>query len=68
MLPLRTRVDLGVMAMKGYSASPKLQHHWNIAIILFSVISRTLVVVGSYPSEEMQSGYSTAPADWASSQ
>ncbi len=32
---------------------------------LFSVISRTLVREGSYPSAEVQSVYSTAPADWA---
>ena len=32
---------------------------------LFSVISRTLVGGGSYPSAEKQSVYSTAPADWA---
>ena len=42
-LPLRARVDLGAMAMKGYSTFPKLQHSWNLTIRLFSVISRTLV-------------------------
>ena len=31
------------MAMKKCSAFPKLQHHWNLTIRLFSVISRTLV-------------------------
>ena len=51
--------------------SQKLQNYWSITIRLFSVISRTLVVVvvvggGSYPSAEVQSVYSTAPADWAS--
>ena len=65
MLPLRARVDLGAMAMKGYSASPKLQHCWNLTIRLFSVICRTLVSGGSYPSAEKQSVYSTAPTDWA---
>ena len=33
-------------------------------IILFNVISRTLIG-GSYPSAEVQSVYSTAPANWA---
>ena len=48
MPPLRARVDAGVMASKGYSAFPKAQHYWNITIILFNIISRTLVG-GSYP-------------------
>ena len=65
MLPLRARVDLGAMAMKGYSTFPKaptlLEPHHQI----FNVISRTLVGGGSYPSAEKQSVYSTAPADWA---
>ena len=43
MLPLRAKVDLEAMAVKGYSVSPKLQHYWNLSIRLFSVISRTLV-------------------------
>ena len=46
--------------------SPKPQHHWNLTIRLFSVISRTLVAgVGSYPSAEKLSVYSTALANWA---
>ena len=66
MLPRWARVDLGAMAMKGYSAFPKapalLESHHEI----FSVISRTLVGGGgAYPSAEKQSVYSTAPADWA---
>ena len=44
MLLLWARVDLRVMAMKGYSAFPKLQHCWNLTIRLFRV--RTLVGVG----------------------
>ena len=40
-LPLWTRVDPRTMAIKGYSASPKLQHYWRLTIRLFSVISRT---------------------------
>ena len=40
----------------------------NLSIRLFSVISRTLVGGGLYPSAEMQSVYSTVPADWAKSE
>ena len=42
-LLLQIRVVLGVIAMKGYSAFPKLQHYWSLTIGLFSVIYRTLV-------------------------
>ena len=34
---------------KGTLHSPKLQHYWNLTIRLFSVISRTFVVVGFLP-------------------
>ena len=64
MLPLRARVNLEAMAMKGNPHSSKLQHYWNLTIRLFSVISRTLVG-GSYPSAEKQSAYSTGSDDWA---
>ena len=50
---------------RGTLHSPKLQHHWNLTIRLFIVISRTLVGGGSYSSAEKQSMNSTAPADWA---
>ena len=50
---------------RGTPHSPKLQHCWNLNIRLFSVISRTPVGRGFYPSAEKQSVYSTAPADWA---
>ena len=43
--------------------SPK--HHWSLSIRLFSVISRTLVGVGSYLSSEMQLEYFTPSANWA---
>ena len=46
MLPLRARVELGAMAMKWFSAFPKVQHPWNFTIRLFSAISRTLVGSG----------------------
>ena len=53
------------MTMKGYSHSSKLQHYRNVTIRLFSVISKTLVGQGSYPSAEKQSVYSAATADCA---
>ena len=40
-----TRGDREAMAMKGCSAFPKPQHPRNLTIILFSIISRTLVGV-----------------------
>ena len=58
MLPFRGRVDSGAMAIKGYSAFPKLQNQWNLTI-------RTLVGGLSYPSEEVLSVYSIALADRA---
>ena len=64
-LSLQVRVDLGVMAIKGYSVSPKLQD-WNLTIRWFNVISRTIVEGGgSYPSAEWQLVYSVTPAVWA---
>ena len=50
--------------MKGYPTFPKAlslesRNQW------FNVISRTPVVGGSSPSAEMQSVYSTPPANWA---
>ena len=63
MLPHWATVDIGVMAMKKYSAFSKapalLEHHYLI------VISTIPVVRESNPSVEMQSVCSTAPADWA---
>ena len=55
------------MAMKECSVFPKPQHNWNLSIRLFSVICRTPIGGGggSYHSSEVQSVYSTAPADWA---
>ena len=43
---------------------PKLQHYWNITIIVFSVISRVLLR-RSLTSAEVPSVYFTAPDDWA---
>ena len=64
MLPLRAIVDLGVMAVNGYSAFPKvsvlLESHHQI----FCFISRTLVGGRSNTSAEMLSVYSTSSADW----
>ena len=63
-LPLRTRVDLAAMVMKGDSTSSKLRHYWNLTIGMFSVISMTFV--GEfYPSAKIQSVYSAATTDWA---
>ena len=61
-LPLRVRVVLVAMGMKGYSAYRKLQHYRNLNIRLFSVnLGHSLV--WSYHSAVKQSVYSTAPAD-----
>ena len=49
---------------RGALHSPKPQHHWNLTIRLFSVISGHSLG-RSYPYAEKQSVYSTAPADWA---
>ena len=67
LVPLRARVNFGAMAMKGCSALPEapvLQelHH---QIWLVSYTAHLLVGGWSYWSAEMQSVYSTAPADWA---
>ena len=66
MLPLQAKVDLGVMAIKGYSIFPKVPAL--LTIRLFSVISSTLVGGESYHCAEMQSVYSAAPADWVEKQ
>ena len=60
--PFRARVDLGAMAMKGCFASPKA---------LASPSNRSVShpehsLEGSNPSAEVQSVFSTAPADWES--
>ena len=67
MLPFRARVDLGVMAMKGYSAFPKFPaslepHHQIVLCNIQETRWRR-----SYPFAEVQSVYSPAsPADWTS--
>ena len=43
---------------------PQSEHYWNLTIRLFSVIYRTFMR-GVLPPVEVQSVYSTAPADWA---
>ena len=55
MLPLYVRVDLGAMAMKGYSTFPKDPGH------LLGGYGCGV----SYSTAEMQSVYSTVPANWA---
>ena len=61
-LPFRARVEQ--WQWRGALHSPKFQYHLNLIIVLFTVISRTLIG-RSYPAVEVQSMYSTAPADWA---
>ena len=65
MLPLRARVDLEAMAIKGYSTFSKapasLETHHQI---VHCHIQGTRWG-RSYPSAEVQWVYSTAPADWA---
>ena len=51
--------------MKEYSTYPNALRLEPYNQMQFSVISMTLVGGGSYSSTEMQSVYSTAPADWA---
>ena len=66
MLPFQARVDLGAMAMKGYSAFLKVPELLETHIRLLSVIYRTLMGGGeSYPCAEVLSMYFTAPVDWA---
>ena len=60
MLPLQARVDLEAMAMKGYSTFPKPS---TSSECLVSYLGHSLA--GSYHSAEVQSVYSTAPADLA---
>ena len=49
MLLLWGRMDQGAIAIKGTPHSTKLQHHWNLTIRLFTVISKTLVGGGVLP-------------------
>ena len=64
-LPFRARVYLRAMAMRGCSAFPKapaslVPHHQ-----IVYCHKQDTHWGGSYPSAEVQSVYSTAPADWA---
>ena len=54
MLQLRVKVDLGAMAIKGYSVFLKLQHYWSLIIRWFSVTSGHSLW-WSYSSTEIQS-------------
>ena len=63
-LPLRVRVDLGILTMKEYSTFPKdlgLEPHQQIVLSHF----RTLVGGDVFLFAERQSAYSTTPAEWA---
>ena len=58
------RVEQGVMAMKRYSTflkAPRLEHHQQM--FLYHIQDTHWVGEGFHPSEEMQSTYSTSPAD-----
>ena len=67
MLPRQARVDLREMGMKGYSAFPKaptlLEPHRQI--VYCHIQDTCWKGGGSYPSAEVQSVYSTVPANWA---
>ena len=61
MLPLRVRVDLGAMAVKGYSTFSKAE-----ASLSDSLMSYPRRLLGrSDLSAEMQLVYSTVPENWA---
>ena len=66
MLPLRARVDLAAMLMKGYSAFPKAPALHEPDHQIVSLYPRHLLA-GSYPSADMQLVYSRAPPNWARS-
>ena len=58
-------MDLGVIAMKGYSTfskAPELESHHQTQ---FSIISRTLIAGWDYLSAEMQPAYSKTRGDGA---
>ena len=42
--PIRARVNLGAIEMKGYSAFPKLHHYRSLTIRLFSFIYKAFVL------------------------
>ena len=65
MLPLGARVDLRIMAMKGYDAFPKLprlESHHQISLESYPGYS---LGKGSYSPAEMQSVHFTAPVNLA---
>ena len=62
--PHRTRVDLGAIAMKGYSGFSKTPTLLEPINRLFNVKSRTLIDEGYYYSAEIQLLYPSAPPDW----
>ena len=61
-LPLRARVDLGAMAIEGYSAFPKAGTSPSDCLVSYPGHP----LGGSYPFAEKQSVYSTAPAGYLS--
>ena len=65
MLTLRDRVDQGAMAIKWYSAFPKVPtlQQFHPQIVYCHI--RKLVTGGSYPSAKVLTVYSAVPADRA---
>ena len=64
MLQLWARVDLGAMAMKGVLCIPQSSSTAG-TFLSDCLVSYPGHSLGSYPSAEVQSVYSTAPANWA---
>ena len=64
-LPHRVRVELGVMAIKGYSTLPQSSSITaaSLSDCLMSYLEHWLAGGGSYPAAGMQSAYSTAPVE-----
>ena len=63
MLPLRVRVDLGAMTIKGYSIFPKSARLESCHQMIYYQNQDTHG--GGVLPAEMQSVYSTDPANWA---
>ena len=62
---LQFKVDLRIIVTKGYSTFPKAPGLETYQQIQFSVITKILRGGRSYPTAEVQSASSTAPADRA---
>ena len=58
MLPFRVTVELQAMELRGYYTFPKAP-----ALLLNIIFRKHVGAGGSYPTAEMESVYSTVPAD-----